>query len=1366
MKPFALFLCRLLIWLPIAVLGLLLSALLALWLWAASPGSLAQALRWTQAYMQNHAPHSGTLTVEGVQGSLRQGGTIERLHWSRNGLQLSASALQLRLRPDFWIDAVLGRDARLDGLSIERLHLIDQRPPQPRQPPAPLLLPLALSVPFSVDELLLERSTALQLRALRGHYQYLRAGSALPASQTDEHRLTLESLQVAAGRYQLQASLGARAPMPLRLELQGQLQADVPSGQTLALQALAQLTGQLAPQDATLEASVRVWPQSDASTSTPTLLASAHIMPWAAQPLRRVQATAQQLDLAALWPQAPHTALTGTLHAQPEADAWRARLQLSNAASGPADRQRLPLQSLQARLEQHGEHWRVPQFEAQIGAGQLIGRIEGRFSATHPSPAWALGQWQGELQAQGINPARLWSTLAPAALDGHFQLRAAAGKDTPPAVDLRARVQPAARQPRGAALAGLRELQLLGRWRPATEAASHGVFDLHSARLRLTDAQLDASGRFDSAARQFAGRLALQVPGAQAQWQGLLAHHSGHGTAHVQIDAAEHLLSWLQRQQSLPLLGQPLRKLLQRQPGLAAQGSGRLELAWQGGLGALGYPLPVQPRAALRRPAAPQLQATLTLPRLRLQTAAQEAITLRDWHLQAAGSLSELALDLRGSAARADWRAALHSRARVQASHEPSAHTLHWRSGRIELSQLLLQLDGALSGATRSGWSLQSPRALALSWHREAPGWRLDAGSGELLLRPRPAIRGQTPLSPAQWESDPELAAKLTASAAESASLSWEQLRWQAQALHTRGQLRAWPLAWLELLGSAGGAPAATLARLGLQSDLVFDGHWDVLLPVAPDAPLRLVAHLQRRSGDLIFSPDADPAKGQRVQAGVRQASLSVHALGKEVQARLRWDSQRLGQASADLYTELTPGLTPMTDGRFSFAQVWPASAPLRGSAHVQLPQLAAWSVLAPPGWRMSGTLLAQATLGGTRGAPDWSGTLQADHLTLVSLLDGFQFSDGRLRARLVGDSISIDQLSLQGPSGAEPGGSLQASGVAHWRRSADGARRQPFIELQATAARLRVSTRPDRRLSLSGQMNARLAGAQLRVRGRLSADSALFVLPDELTPRLSRDVVRRGSRAAAPDPNAEPVQTDLQLELDLGQQFELRGRGLQTRLAGVLDLRSTAAAPTPRVYGELRTVDGSFRAYGQQLGIETGRLRFTGPYDDPALDILALRSLPGAQAQRVGVQISGSALRPLVRLYANPDLPDNEKLALLLLGRPATGAGAQAAVLQQAALAVLGRNGGLLDAGLAGLLGLDEIGLREPAPNGPPGLGAAVLRLGKRISRDLYVSYERALAGTLGTVSIFYDVSRHLTLRARAGEESAVDLIFTRRYD
>ncbi|MDZ4125081.1 MAG: translocation/assembly module TamB domain-containing protein, partial [Hydrogenophaga sp.] len=293
----------------------------------------------------------------------------------------------------------------------------------------------------------------------------------------------------------------------------------------------------------------------------------------------------------------------------------------------------------------------------------------------------------------------------------------------------------------------------------------------------------------------------------------------------------------------------------------------------------------------------------------------------------------------------------------------------------------------------------------------------------------------------------------------------------------------------------------------------------------------------------------------------------------------------------------------------------------------------------------MRGTLQANAALAGTRGTPQWSGTLKADELGLRSVVDGFAFSNGQLRATLAGDKITIERFSLQGPRGTEPGGTLEATGTAEWRAVEGSALRQPFIELQATASKLRVSNRADRRLTLSGQLNAQLAGPKLHIRGQLTADSALFVLPDELAPTLSSDVVLRGTFSSPEDPDAVRVQPDVQVDLDLGEQFAVRGRGLQTRLSGQLSVRSTPGMPAPRVLGEVRTVSGTYRAYGQQLSIETGVLRFTGPYDDPTLDILAVRPQQGTGGQRVGVQITGSAQSPRVRLFSDPELPDSEKL-------------------------------------------------------------------------------------------------------------------------
>ena len=92
-----------------------------------------------------------------------------------------------------------------------------------------------------------------------------------------------------------------------------------------------------------------------------------------------------------------------------------------------------------------------------------------------------------------------------------------------------------------------------------------------------------------------------------------------------------------------------------------------------------------------------------------------------------------------------------------------------------------------------------------------------------------------------------------------------------------------------------------------------------------------------------------------------------------------------------------------------------------------------------------------------------------------------------------------------------------------------------------------------------------------------------------------------------------------------------------------------------------------------------------------------------------------GTALLPRVRLYSDPALPDNQTLAWLLLGRPAPDTGAEAAMLQTAALALLGGREGR---GLAASFGLDELSF---SGGGDGEIASASVTLGKRLSDRLY---------------------------------------------
>lgn len=1253
---------------------------LALWWGSAREGSLALVLNLAT----RHAGAVGALQVQQVQGTLREGGRIGQLHWQQGSVRLQAQGVSLAWN---WRDWVRGQ-MTLQDLHMDRLMLTLDAAGAPTQPLQSLVLPLALDLPFAVDDLVVQGATTVQAQGLRGHYRY-----ELAADGSAGHRLIVSRVMLAQGRYQLDAQLQAQAPMALQGQLEGEVHTQLPGGMRIPLRAQARVQGQLAGGEALLQLQASLTGRGGAM---PALQTTAQLRPWAPQPLSQVRLNLRDLNLADLWPKAPHTRLSGHADVQPLPGPaqWQARLALHNALEGPWDRQRLPLQQLQADGRYEAGQWQATAVQVRAGGGLLHAQGLWAPDATDGAPPW-----QGQVRWQHIRPSALHGALASWPVQGRLSARA---QGTGSAFDLQ--LQPMAGAPASGRLQGLSlgELRARGVW----DGPSVHLTDLW---LNAAQARLQAQGLLDRKSLAFDGLVSLAFPGGQARSRGRLVWDMnpgddkppGGGELQITLDQAALAWRWLQSLSS-PWTG-PLAM-----GDWQTRGRGHLSLGWQG-------PLLHALRAALTpRGVVPdvQLQARLDLPELVLQPPdGAESLTLLDWQTRLDGPLSALSLKHQGRVNHGPWQAALTTQGELNLTQD-------W-AGQVSLHRLALVLDDHARALT---WQLVPPPSTTLQWR-----WR----DGTVQLAPGQLLLG---LRTKPDETDVRDASTVP--------LSWQQLAWGPEGLKTRGQLQNLPLAWLERLTGPGRQP---LADAGLSGALWLQGDWALHWPRDGATPVSLQAQLRHQRGDLALALD-EGRSAQTVSAGLREAVLQLWAQGPQLQARLRWDSERAGQLHAQVNTRLQAG----PDGWH-----WPADAALSGQVQTQLPQMGVWSLLAPPGWRMRGVLQAQAELSGSRARPHWQGRVQGTQLALRSTVNGFEWVNGQLLARLEGDQLVIERFSVEGPGGVQSGGRLQAQGWARWRAASAGRQGQAEIDLQLQAERLRVSDRPDRRLVVSGALQSQLRGAQLRLRGALVADQAAFLLSDEVTPRLGGDVVIKG-RAVDPVQLGPRVEPDVQIEVDLGKAFAVKGHGLDVVLQGRLDVRSTPGQAAPRLLGEVRTTRGSYRAYGADLDIEAGVLRFAGPYDNPQLDIVAVR--PNLN-QRVGVQVWGTVQAPVLRLVSEPELPDTEKLSWLVLGRSAAGPGGEAAILQQAALSLLGRGGKSLDQSLAGALGLDEVGLRTDA-NQPS------LVLGKRLSSRLYVLYGQSLGGAVSTVSVFYDLSRRLTLRARAGESSAMELVFTLPYD
>ena len=558
-------------------------------------------------------------------------------------------------------------------------------------------------------------------------------------------------------------------------------------------------------------------------------------------------------------------------------------------------------------------------------------------------------------------------------------------------------------------------------------------------------------------------------------------------------------------------------------------------------------------------------------------------------------------------------------------------------------------------------------------------------------------------------------------------ALRWERLAWQAAAGRRPMQLEA--RAVLEPL-----QVAPLLARLqpeaGWRGDLALAGH--LALHGEPAFGADIV--LERSGGDLSLADDT----GHTQVLGISDLRLALDVRDGVWTFTQALAGRALGAGAGALVA------------RVPSRAAWPtADTPIDGVLDLQVANLDAWSAWLPAGWRLSGALRTGVGIGGSLGAPQYTGDVTGSAIGVRNVLLGVDVRDGDIAIALRGKRARIERLAARAGDG-----SLRLDGEA-----AFGAAPQALLRLQAE--RFQLLGRRDRRIVASGQAQLQLDPDTLALDGRFTVDEGLVDFTQSTAPRRPDDfvVVRRGDTRRAEPAAARSSRTGarsvkLDLAVSLGEHLRLRGHGLDTGLRGDLQVSS----PNNRIAltGAVRAVDGSYQAYGQKLDITRGEILFSGPFDNPRLDIEATR--PNLDV-RVCVRVNGMATDPRVHLFSEPEMTEMDKLSWLVLGRARDSSGSDdTALLQRAAVSLLaGESGG----GVTRRLGLDEVSVRQ----GDGDVHDTVVSLGKQLSQRWYVGYARSLDATEGSWQLIYRVAQRFTLRAQSGADSAVDVIWTWRW-
>lgn len=488
--------------------------------------------------------------------------------------------------------------------------------------------------------------------------------------------------------------------------------------------------------------------------------------------------------------------------------------------------------------------------------------------------------------------------------------------------------------------------------------------------------------------------------------------------------------------------------------------------------------------------------------------------------------------------------------------------------------------------------------------------------------------------------------------------------------------------------------------------------------------------------GDLRFPVE----NGRTVSVHFERGAIKAHAGPAGGDATATLALQDIGTFDAHLrLPRLTQGIVL-------------SQQPLAGTVAAHLRSLTFLEGFVPDLRDLTGKLDADLTLSGTAATPRVTGQARIDGASARVPLYGLDLKNVRLTATgNGGTTLAIDAAASSSP------GSVQVTGSAGLLPSTS----EP-VHLKVSGTRFAVMNTRDIRILVSPSLDVTYEGARAAVTGQVVVPEAHIRVqkpPKNGPVEPSKDVVFVGGvKPAAQQPAATPLALHVRVRLVLpNPSVELDTLGLKGQPYGSLLLVEEPGRPTIGT-GELDIAQGgTFQAYGQNLTIQTGRLVFGGPLDDPGLDIRASR-LSDDQTVTAGIEAKGTLKQPQFSVWSTPTMGESDALAYLVLGHPLNQANAQEGNRVANAATSLGLSGaGMLANNIATRFGLEEATI-ESSGN----LNQASLVLGKYLAPHLYVLYGIGLFQPINTFKVRYIISSKWTLQAEEDVETGADILYT----
>ncbi len=458
-------------------------------------------------------------------------------------------------------------------------------------------------------------------------------------------------------------------------------------------------------------------------------------------------------------------------------------------------------------------------------------------------------------------------------------------------------------------------------------------------------------------------------------------------------------------------------------------------------------------------------------------------------------------------------------------------------------------------------------------------------------------------------------------------------------------------------------------------------------------------------------------AKGVFAEPRSWQASLRLDRLSLDYQDRhlqnqepvqARLDGERLSLDSFYL-------ASPDGSGELVAAGTVLLGSKARLDLHLESSVDLAWFKPLLPRADLTGRFEALGRIDGSLSHPqfDGQGRFLGARVTLADL--GQSFDDIRGTVLFESKDLVINDVRA-----AFAGGTLQVAGSIPYAIDTSDA----SYRLQASARGITLHypegwlLRGDADLTIAGTPEGRA------IRGAVTLDRAFYLRDVKLgVADLLQSLFER-RRLEVQSTNELLVST--QLNVAIKGTDALRIRNNLADLDGSFDLAIRGSAAMPIAFGAVQIDAGGTLIYGgTEYTIERGQLTFANPYKiEPQLDLVATTKIDNYD---VRLNLSGTFDRLNADFSSDPPLPDLEVLALLTTGQASQQAGELTPSAEAKSIGaegfLYGQAASMVASRVNTLFGLDKFRI-DPLANGSGSLSSARVTVGKRLSRDVSVTY------------------------------------------